>query len=422
MKMLIKNATIADYSIFDTTKKDIYIEDGIIKDININLNIQDAEIIDANNYIAMPGFVDLNCNICDPGFEDREDIQTVSISAAKGGFTSITCQPNTNPVIDNKATLEYIISRSKIVSPINIYPYGSMTKNCLGEAMAEIGDMVFAGAVAFSNGYCFIRNSNLLRNIFKYSSLFKVPIVMHCQNEDLAKDGVMNEGIMSTVLGLKAIPNEAEDIEIARNIILAESTNCKLHVSSVSTKGAVKLIRNAKQRGHNITSDTSPQYFTLTDNEVEGYNTFSKLNPPLRTQEDIDEIIEGLKDGTIDAISSSHNPCTVETKNIEFDNASFGISALETAFSISYTYLVEKNILSLPQLVSKLAYNPAQILKIRKGKLEIGSDADIVIADIKNDYEIDANLFYSKAKFSPFQGRAIKGKIIHTIVKGKQIF
>lgn len=422
MKMLIKNATIADYSKFEQSKKDIYIEDGIVKNIGTNLNIQNAEIVDADNYITMPGFVDLHCNTCDPGFEDREDIQTVSMSAARGGFTSITCEPNTNPVIDNKAALEYIISRSKITSPINIYPYGSMTKKCKGEAMAEIGDMVFAGAVAFSNGYCFIRNSNLLKNIFKYSSLFKVPIVMHCQNEDLAKDGTMNEGIISTVLGLKSIPNEAEDIEVARSIILAESTNCKLHISSVSTKGAVRLIRDAKKKGINITSDTSAQYFTLTDKEVEGYNTLVKVNPPLRTQDDIDEIIEGLKDGTIDAISSSHNPCTIESKNVEFDNANFGISSLETTFSISYTYLVEKNILSLQQLISKLAYNPAQILKIRKGKIETGSDADIIIVDIKNDYEIDANLFYSKAKFSPFQSKAIKGKIIHTIVKGKQIF
>lgn len=422
MKILIKNTTIADHSKLEKAKKDIYIENGIIKNIDTNLNIENAKTIDATDYITMPGFVDLHCNICDPGFDDKEDIQTVSMSAAKGGFTSITCEPNTNPVIDNKATLEYIISRSKIISPINIYPYGSMTKNCLGEAMAEIGDMVFAGAIAFSNGYCFIRNSNLLKNIFKYSSIFKVPIVMHCQNEDLAKDGVMNDGITSTVLGLKAIPSEAEDIEVARSIILAESTNCKLHISSVSTKGATRLIRDAKRKGINITSDTSPQYFILSDKEVENYNTFAKLSPPLRTQEDIDEIIEGLKDGTIDAISSSHNPCTIEAKSVELDNAAFGISSLETTFAMSYTYLVDKNILSLEKLISKLSYNPAQILKIRKGKLEVGADADIIIADIKNNYEVDANLFASKAKFSPFQGTTIKGKIVHTIVKGKQIF
>lgn len=422
MNLLIKSARLFDAENFENVQKDIYIKDGVIKSISENLTVPDVQILDANGYIAVPGFIDMNCNICEPGFENKEDIVTASESAARGGFTSITCQPNTQPAIDNKSVLEYMISRSKISSCVNIYPYGSMTKQCAGEEMAEIGDMVFAGAIAISDGGQCVKDTKLLRNIFKYSKMFNIPIIQHCQNIDLTTNGVVNEGIMSTILGVRGIPHEAEELEIAKSLILSESLNCKLHISSISTKGSVQLIREAKMRGVNVTCDTSPHYFALTEKAVDGYNTFAKVNPPLRTEQDRQAICDGIKDGTIDAISSGHMPTAIESKYMEFDKAEFGISSLETTFSICYTELVKKNIISLPQLIQKISLNPSRILQLNKGKLVEGIEADITIADIDDRYEIDESLFASKAKFTPFNGYEIAGKIVHTIASGKQIF
>lgn len=419
MTIVIKNALIVDAYTNNDSKKDILIEDGVIKQIEKNIDTSNLQVVDAENYIVMPGLIDMHCHICEPGFEEKEDIETASKSAAKGGFTTITCEPDTNPVADNKTVLEYIISRSKIESCINIYPYGSMTKGCKGEAMSEIGDMRFAGAIAVSDGGRSINNSILLRNIFKYSKMFNIPIITHCE-DFLAVDAIINEGIMSTILGVKGNPREAEDIAVARDIILSENIKCKLHISSISTKGAVQLVREAKKRGVNITAETSPHYFTLTEEATKGYNTFAKVKPPLRTREDVQAIIEGLKDGTIDVIASGHMPTTIESKQTEFDTAEFGISSFETTFSVSYTALVEKGILSLPQLIQKMSYNPSRILQLNnKGKIEVGADADIIIADTKINYEINSALFMSKAKFTPFQGQTVKGKIIYTIAKGK---
>lgn len=421
MRTVIKNGIIVDAN-NKSIKKDILIENGIIKEIKENLDETDSQIVDAGDFLIIPGLVDMNCNICEPGFEYNENIITASMAAAKGGFTSITCEPNTNPAIDNKSIIEYIISRSKIDSSVNIYPYGSLTLNCNGETISEIGSMVFAGAIGVSDGGNPINNSKLLKNIFTYVKMFRIPIIVHCQDKNLALDGMVNEGLMSTILGVNGIPRESEDIAVAQNIILAENINTKLHISNVSTKGSVQLIREAKQRGVNITADTSPHYFTLTEKECDGYNTFAKVNPPLRTEDDIKEIINGLKDGTIDVISSGHTPVTIESKNMEFANAEFGMSSLETAFPISYTALVENNLISLSELIKKMSYNPSTILQLNKGKIEIGYEADIVIVDTKTTYKIDSSLFMSKAKFTPFQGKEIKGKVIHTFVKGKQIF
>lgn len=423
MKLLIKNALIVDAEVHNKDYKDIFIEDGIIKQIDKNLDIIDADIIDATKYIVMPGFIDMNCHVCDPGFENKEDIETASRSAISGGFTSITCEPDTMPAIDNKTVLEYILSTTINKSCVNIYPYGSMTKNCKGESMSEIGDMKIAGAVAISDGGHSISNSNLLRSIFKYSKMFDIPVITHCQDENLSDFGVVNEGLMSTILGVKGNPKEAEEIEVSRNIILAENIKCKLHIANITTKGSVQLIREAKNRGVDLTAETSPHYFIFTEELTDEYNTFAKVNPPFRTQEDVDAVIEGIKDGTIDVISSGHMPTTLEAKLTEFDNAEFGISTLETAFSASYTTLVQRKILSLSQLIQKMSYNPSKILKINnKGIIAVGADADIIIIDIEEDYEIDSALFKSKAKFTLFQEQTVRGKVVHAVVRGKKIF
>lgn len=412
MNLLIKNGII------DNKKNDILIENGIIKDIKPDIDLKDIKIIDANSYTIIPGLVDMHCHICEPGFESKENIQTVSLAAAHGGYTSITCEPDTNPSIDNKTILSFIMN--KLNSSINIYPYGSMTKNCDCKTISEMGNMIINGAVGISDGGYYIEDTSLLNNIFNYLKMFKVPVIIHCKSNLF--DGVVNEGVVSTTLGVKGIPKEAEIISVLKSIVLAQKSKIKLHISGITTKESVHIIKLAKQNGINITADTSPHYFTLTEEDTIGYNTLAKINPPLRTKEDIKAIIEGLKDGTIDVISSGHTPTTIEVKQLEFDNADFGISSIETAFSISYTNLVKNNILTLQQLIQKMSCNPSKILQLNKGKLEIGSDADIVIVDLNNEYKIDSNLFMSKAKFSPYQSQTVIGKVIHTIVKGNQIF
>ena len=369
---------------------------------------------------VLPGFIDMHCNICDPGYEYIEDIETASCSAAKGGFTSITCEPNTNPTIDNKTVVEYIVSKSKEYSLVHIYPYGSMSVGCLGEHMAEIGEMHQAGIVGIADGGFSVVNASFLANVFRYSKMFDMPVITHCEDKSLAGKGVMNEGYVASSLGLSGIPKEAEEVIVARNIILAEGIGAKLHIATVTTKGSVQLIREAKKRGTHITCETSPHYFMLTEEAVGDYNTLAKVKPPLRTKEDIEAVLEGIMDGTIDVITSGHRPTKLTDKNKEFDNADYGISAFETAFSLSFTKLVEEGNVTLQKLTELFSSKPAQILGLhKKGEIAEGMDGDLVIVDLEEEYEINPQTFVSKAKFSPFAGKKVKAKIIGTIVGGR---
>lgn len=422
MNMVIKNGKLIDET-GNTSIKNIYIRDGIIDRIADELSIAEAEVFDAQGNYILPGFIDLNCNICDPGYENKEDIQTVSKSAAKGGFTSITCQPVTSPVIDNKTVVTYIKNKAKSLSIVNIFPYGSMSKGALGEEMSEIGEMYKTGIVAVSDGNVSIVDTNLLRTILIYSTMFDLPVITFCENKKLAANGVINYGMVSTVTGLNGKPKEAEETFIARNLILAKNNKSRLHITHVSTKTSVELIRFAKSAGVNLTCDTCPHYFTLSEDAVLNYNTFAKVNPPLRSREDIDAIIEGLRDGTIDAISSGHSPTSIESKQVEFDRADFGISSIETAFALSYTALVKTNILSMGQLMDKMSSLPAKILKLdTKGRIAPGMDADFCIADDTGEFTITAKKFASKAKFSPHEGAKATGRIISTFVNGKMVY
>ncbi len=422
MKLLIKNGYVISPHINSKEPTDIYIDNGIIQSIGRNLETINSEIIDASEKVVIPGLIDMHCHLCEPGSENRENIESGSKSAARGGFTTITCQPNTHPAIDNKTVVEYILSKSRSDAYVNVLPYGSMSIACQGKELSEIGEMRFAGIVAVSDGDIPIMDSNLLWNIMKYVRMFDIPIITHCEDVNLSRHGVINEGYMSTLLGLHGIPREAEEVAVARNLVLAENTQCRLHIAHISTKGTVELIRQAKKRGVMVTADTSPHYFTLTEQILKKYNTFAKVRPPLRTSEDVEAILEGLKDNTIDVISTSHTPTTIESKQTEFDDAAYGISSFETAFSLSYNYLVEKNILSLGQLVQKMSTNPAQILALHKGLIEVGMDADLVIMDPKQNFTVNASEFISKAKFSPYNGMELKGKILQTFVKGKQVY
>lgn len=420
MKTILKNCKLITPPYSEEKLYDIFIEGGLIADIGENLHVEDAKELDLDGHVVLPGFIDMHCNICEPGFENIEDISTVSRSAARGGFTSITCEPNTKPVIDNKTVVEYIISKSEAQASVNIYPYGSMSMGCEGTAIAEIGEMYEAGVVAISDGDEFIDSAALMRNVMRYSRMFDLPIMTHCEDRSLSGKGVMNEGYTASCLGLSGMPREAEELQVARNILLAEITGARLHIAHVSTGGSVRMVRDAKKRGLQVTCETCPHYFALTEEAVEDYNTFAKVNPPLRTQEDVEAILEGIADGTIDAIASGHSPTSRTDKDKEFGNAAYGISALETAFSISFTKLVETGIISLARLVELMSKKPAEILKLeQKGEIAVGKDADLIVIETKGTQIIEPELFASKAKFSPFAGQEVKGRVVYTIVGGK---
>lgn len=424
MRGIVKNARIISPGFCPDGLMNIYMSNGRIDKITPKFEPEPDDIeIDADGKTVIPGLIDMHCNICDPGYEHIEDIETASMAAACGGFSTITCDPNTKPVIDNKTVVEYILSKNKACGLINILPFGSMTIGCKGEELSEIGEMNKVGIVGISDGGNSVCDANFLRQIFKYSLMFDLPVITHCEDKNLSGKGVLNEGYTSTRLGLVGMPREAETVIAARNIVLAEGTGCRLHIAQVSTKETIQLIREAKGRGVNVTCETSPHYFILTEKSVGEYNTIFKINPPLRTEADIDAIKEGLADGTIDVIASGHSPSKLEYKKKEFDAASYGISAIETAFPLSYTFLVETGVISLPELIKKMSLNPANILGLKnKGVLSPGADADIIIIEDNKEYTINAAEFSSKAKFSPFAGYNVKGGIMHTIVGGKLIF
>lgn len=423
MKTLIKNAYVISDEIEKNSIADVYIENGIISEIAPGIEKKDAEYIDAEGNLLMPGFVDMYCKICDAGYENKDNIVKVSNSAAAGGYTTVTTSPNTQPVIDNKTVVEYVISKTKEHSKVNILPYGSITKGCKGKEAAEMGEMIMAGVAGISDGGKSIDDSALLRDVFLYSKMFEIPIITHCIDRGLSGDGVINEGYMATKLGLKGIPREAEEVIISRNLILSKYTGARLHISHVTTRGSINLIRRAKKDGVRVTCSTCPHYFSLSESAVENYNTFAKVMPPLRTDDDIVAVKEGIIDGTIDVITSGHSPAPIDKKVTEFDKASFGISGLETSFALSYTNLIDDDNFNIYDLVRLMSCNPVKILGFKnKGFIRTGYDADLIIADINSEYGVNASKFYSKAKYSPFDHNIVKGRILKTFVNGKLVF
>ena len=317
MKTVLKNCRVLGTTHDKDMLHDIYVENGIIEKIGLNLEVEGAKQIDVGGHTVMSGLIDMHCNICDPGHEYIEDIATASRAALRGGFTTITCEPNTDPVIDNKTVVEYIVSKSKEKSLVNIYPYGSMSIGCKGQEIAEIGEMYDAGIVGISDGDEFTDSAAFLRNVMIYTKMFDLPVLTHCEDRSLSGVGVMNEGYTAACLGLTGMPREAEEVIVARNLNLAERTGVHLHLSHISTKGSVQLIREAKGRGVPVTCETCPHYFILTEDAIGDYDTFAKVNPPLRAKEDVYAIIEGIMDGTIDVIASGHSPTNMTEKERE---------------------------------------------------------------------------------------------------------
>ncbi len=418
MKLLIKNAVTVSGGKY--LKKDIFIQDGVIRAIKNKIERKDCEIYDAEGQCALPGLIDMHVHLREPGFEGKEDILSGSRAAVAGGFTQVCCMPNTNPVCDNAITVSYINNRQKQVNLCKISPIGAITKGEEGQSLADIGKMAEAGAIALSDDGKTVADTNLMRLGMEYGAGFNLKCLCHCEDISLVNGGVVNEGYNSTLTGLKGSPRAAEDIIIAREICLAESLNIPVHICHVSTYSGVAIIRDAKRRGVQVTAETCPHYFTLTDDVIRDFNTNTKVNPPLREEKDRLAIIEGLQDGTIDCIVTDHAPHGLKDKQVEYNIAAFGFTGLETSFSLSYTYLVKTGLLSFAQLVEKMSTNPAKILGLENnGAIEVGKLADITLVDIEKRRVIDASKFYSKGKNTPFDGWEVFGKVMATIVDGE---
>ena len=423
MNLLIKNAKIVSNGILEKDIKDIYIENGIIKKIDKNINIDNIKIIDAKNNYVLPGFIDIGCKIFENGYESKDNVLRLSQAGAKGGYTTITTSSSAKPIVDNKTVVEYIHSKCKGEANINLYPIGNMTKGGEGKEISEIGEMILTGVVGISDGDKPIEDTNLLRDIFLYSRMFDITVMTTLIEPNLSKNGTVNYGCMATKLGLVGIPREAEEIEASKNIILSKYTGAKVHISYVTTKGTVELIRQAKKEGVNITCSTAPHYFTLTDRQVDNYNTFAKVMPPLREEEDIKAIKEGLKDGTIDIIASGHSPSLYEKKVTEFERAEFGISGLDVAFNITNTKLLKESDFSIEDITILMSKNPANILGFKnKGEIKEGYDADIIIVDNEKEKIIKSSEFLSRAKYSPYEDMTVFGEILSTIVSGNILY
>lgn len=412
--MIIKNATVV---LPDGEKKtDIRIENGRIAELADHI---EGEGIDAKGLTVLPGLIDMHVHLREPGFERKEDIESGSRAAVKGGFTQVCCMPNTNPVIDNKVVVTYIKAREKQVNLCKIHPIGAITKGQAGEELAAVGGMKAAGAVALSEDGKSVVGSNLMANAMKYASDFGLICLCHCEDKSLVDGGVVHEGYYSTLTGLKGSIRAAEDIMIAREICLAESLSLPVHICHVSTYSGIQLIREAKARGVQVTAETCPHYFTLTDEVIASFDPNTKVNPPIREEKDRLAVIEGLKDGTLDCIVTDHAPHHVDDKNVEYDLAAFGISGIETSFALSYTALVRSGEMTLGELVKKMSYHPAEILHLEGGTIEVGGVADFTIVDLNEEWTIDRTKFVSKGKNTPFHGRKVYGKVKYTVVDGE---
>ncbi len=422
MKILIKNGHVIDPANNIDELTDIFVEDGIISEIGCDADIDGIagmEVIDAEGMYVVPGLVDMHCHLRDPGQEYKENIETGTKAALAGGITSVACMPNTVPAADNEAVISYIINKARETGYVNVFPIGAVSKGLKGEELAEIGAMRFAGAVAVSDDGCPVSDSGLMRRAIIYADMFDMPVISHCEDLSLAGGGYMNEGETSAELGLRGIPNAAEEVMAARDMIIAENENKRIHIAHVSTKGSVELVREAKKRGVKVTCETCPHYFTLTEKACLGFNTNAKMNPPLRTDEDVEAIKEGLKDGTIDCIVTDHAPHHRDEKVCEFGAAKNGIIGFETSLGLGIEYLVKPGILTMTQLIEKMAVNPSRILGISKGTLSVGKSADITIFNPDKEWIVDVDKLNSKSKNTPYNGYVLSGKPEYVIVGGE---
>ena len=421
--MLLKNAKIVNPKTNFEGISDIRVEDGIITEIAVNLTPKtNEEVVELTGKVIAPGLVDIHCHLREPGFNAKETIKTGIASAINGGYTAICPMANTNPQVDNSTTLMYTIIKAKEVSEIGFHPICAVTKGLANEKMVNVSELLSNGAIAFSDDGKPVENMHLLKEALKYVNSHNATIISHSEDSSLANGGVINEGKVATRLGLKGIPNITESLAVARELEIVRAVNGKYHFAHISTKRSIELIRQAKKDGLNITAETAPHYFSLTEDDIVDYDAKYKVNPPLRTKEDLEAVIEGLQDGTLDAIATDHAPHTVNEKQLPIQNAPMGMVGFETALGITLTYLVHTCKLSLMEAIKKLTYAPASILNIpNQGSIEVGAKANMMVFDLNEEWVVDASQFKSKCRISPFDGYKLKGKQKMTIINGKII-
>jgi dihydroorotase len=422
MKILLKNGRLIDPIGEIDTVTDVLIIDGIIQKISQNLSVtKEDKSIDLTGKIISPGFIDMHVHLREPGFEHKETIESGSRAAASGGFTSVCCMPNTNPVIDDPSVIKWIQQCSLKVDDgiVDVYPIAAITKGREGKELAPMMELAEAGALAFSDDGSPVENAEVMRRALEYASMIDKPIIQHAEELSMAKGGVMNEGYVSTLLGMQPIPSIAEEIMISRDLHISQYTKAQYHAAHISTAGSVELLRSAKKKNLRVSCEVTPHHFSLTDNAVRSFDTNTKMNPPLRSHEDVEAVKEGLRDGTIDVIATDHAPHSFDEKQVEFLYAPFGIVGLETAVGLAITELIHTKILTPKQLIEKFSVNPRNILHLPRINIQEGEPANLTFLDFMQEWIVDINNFQSKSKNSPFHGWKLKGKAIGIINKGK---
>jgi dihydroorotase len=417
-RLLIKNGRVIDPAARRDETGDVLIEEGAIRAAGPNLDAAGAEVIDATGMVVAPGFIDIHVHLREPGFEHAETIETGSRAAAAGGFTSICPMPNTAPVNDNPTVTNYIVERARRFAAVNVFPVGAITKNSAGEELAAIGSMKNAGIVAISDDGRPVMNARVMRRAMETARSFDLPVIDHCEDLNLSAGGDMHEGFYSTRLGLRGIPGSSEDVMVARDVLLAESTGARFHVAHISSARSVALVASAKARGVAVTCEATPHHISLTDAELASYDSDYKMKPPLRTGGDVAAVVEGLVSGTVDAIATDHAPHPGSEKMQEFEKCPFGVIGLETALGVALEVLYHSGKIGLPRLVELLTCAPARILRLDRGTLSVGAPADVTIFDTETPWTYDVNRSLSKSKNTPFHGRTFRGGPVATIVNG----
>ncbi len=421
--LLLRGGRVLDPSTnLDVANGDVLLDNGAVAHAGERIgDPSDAEIIDVSGAVVSPGFIDVHCHLREPGREDVETIATGARAAVAGGFTAVCAMPNTDPVTDNQAAVGFIIRQAQLANAARVYPIGAITLGQKGEALAEFGEMVGAGAVAVSDDGKPVVSSQIMRSALEYARTFGIPVADHCEEPTLAKGGAMNEGLVSARLGLKGIPAEAEEIMVIRDILLARRTGGHVHLCHMSTKGSVELIQWGKERGINVTAEVCPHHLSLTEEMVEGYNTNAKMNPPLRTAQDVEALRAAVKDGTIDVVATDHAPHHYDEKEREFADAPNGIVGLETALAVLVTWLVKPGIIDYRALVEKMACAPARVFGLPGGTLRRGAPGDVVVFDPTREWTVDPRGFRSKGRNSPYDGMTLTGRALLTTVGGRVV-
>lgn len=423
MKLLIKHGRVVDPVSGTVSIQDLYIENGKVVQLEKDIRQEADQVIDADGLVVCPGLVDMHVHLRDPGLTYKEDIFTGTAAAAHGGVTSVACMANTDPVVDTPEQVRYVKDKAAQANGVHVYPIAAVSMGMRGEEPSDADALKKAGAIALSDDGCNVDNANLMRDVMIHAKRLEMPVLCHCEDTTMVEGRAVNEGSVSRQLWLEGRPAIAEEIMVMRDAMLAEETGAHVHICHVSTAKSVDIIRRMKKRGVAITCETCPQYFTLTEDEILTQGSMARVNPPLRTAKDIKGIIAGLKDGTIDAIATDHAPHSAEEKSRPLTQAPSGMVGLETSLAITLTELYHTGKMKLPEIIKRMTYTPASILRLSsKGRLSLGSDADITIFDPEEVWTIDPEQFASKARNTPFAGREVKGKVKYTIVGGNVIY